>query len=132
MKASLRPLFLFRETLSPEPHLNAPQDSDDENFDPELEKMLDEENKAQKTNDAAEEKRNAELAAMTDVEKERSRIDSLHSLLDKTSVYSKFVSSQIKAVDANIQGNMQSTAGRESKRKPLEESSGRGKKKKVC
>ena len=92
--------------------------------------MMEEESAAGKKNTAAEDKRNAELAAMTDVEKERTRIDSLHSLLDKTSVYSQFVNSQIKAVDANIQGNMKTTG--ETKRSAPEESSGRGKKKKVC
>jgi ATP-dependent DNA helicase len=37
--------------------------------------------------------------------------NSLHNLLDKTACYSKFVSSQIKKVDANIQGKKKSTGG---------------------
>ena len=93
--------------------------------------MLAEEAAAGKQNDSAEDKRSAELAKKMDAKSERKRIDSLHSLLDKTAVYSQFVSSQIKSVDANIQGKMQGTGESAGKRKGSANEASRGKKKKV-
>jgi ATP-dependent DNA helicase len=83
---------------------------------------------ALKQNDTKEEKRTQQLLKTMDSKKERKRIDSLHSLLDKTAVYSQFVSSQIKAVDANIQGQIQGTGDKAGKRKASDNQNGRGKK----
>jgi len=86
----------------------------DEDFDPQaekLEKMAEEEEKLRKEGMAAESKRQEDVIKGLDTSKERQRLDSLHNLLDKTACYSKFVSSQIKKVDANIQGKKKSTGG---------------------
>ena len=89
------------------------------------------EEQAEKENDASEKKRTQELVSKTEVKKERKRIDSLHSLLDKTAVYSQFVSSQIKAVDANIQGQTQGTGDAAGKRKGGNQTAASSKKKKA-
>ena len=72
---------------------------------------------AEKANDGKEAAKNAELVRTIDAKKERTRIDTLHNLLDKTAVYSQFVSSQIKSVEANIQGKKVGTGQDEAKRK---------------
>merc|ERR1711924_93293 len=98
---------------------SASEDHDDD-YNPEdddiSEKMKQIEAEAEEANDTAEQKPVAELAKTLDTKSERKRIDSLHSLLDKTAVYSQFVSSQIKQIDANIQGQQQGT-GSGAKRK---------------
>lgn len=102
----------------------------EEDYDPaeEAARMAAIEAEAEEANDAAEQKKLNKLMSSIDTKSERKRIDSLHSLLDKTSVYSQFVSSQIKAVDANIQGQKTGT-GAGGKRKG-EDKGGAAKKKK--
>ena len=68
------------------------------------------EKEAEASNAKEEKKRQKVLSESIDANAERKRISSLHSLLDKTAVYSKFVSSQIKDVGlATIQGQQQGT-----------------------
>merc|ERR1711957_944631 len=106
---------IARENAFEQHHTNkANMSESDEDFDPQaekLEKMAEEEEKLRKEGMAAESKRQEDVIKGLDTSKERQRLDSLHNLLDKTACYSKFVSSQIKKVDANIQGKKKSTGG---------------------
>eukprot|EP00658_Telonema_sp_P-2_P033936 TRINITY_DN24817_c0_g1_i1.p1 TRINITY_DN24817_c0_g1~~TRINITY_DN24817_c0_g1_i1.p1 ORF type:complete len:804 (+),score=279.94 TRINITY_DN24817_c0_g1_i1:46-2412(+) len=86
--------------------------SSDEDYDPvqeKMEAMQAEEDALERAGEAADAQRQEDVRNGLNTQQERKRMSSLHNMLDKTACYSQFVSSQIKKVDANIQGKRKST-----------------------